>query len=99
MAEGVSGKKSYFSPYITGGGKAPPSQEKDLVIQLMANEGDYVSPKFLATTQENPTAPFPPITFNPQNYSHLKGLKFTEQYPREDLSTLICWWVYKYGIR
>ena len=84
VAEGVSGRKSYFSPYITGGGKVPPTRQKDVVIQLVSQDGSYVSPRFLATTQEQPTAPFPPVTFNPDDYPHLRGLKFTEKYPRDE---------------
>ena len=83
VAKEARGKKSYFSPYITGGERLAPKQEKDIVIQLLSSDGKYESPKFLATTSDNPTAPFPPITFDPSSYAHLKNVKFTEKYPRE----------------
>ena len=82
VTEGVQGKKSYFSPYITGGERIPPKQEKDVLFQLVSLDGKYESPRFLATTSESPTAPFPPVTFNPADYKHLKGVQFTETLPQ-----------------
>ena len=88
VAEGVQGKKSYFSPYITGGERIPPKQEKVILFQLVSLDGKYETPRFMATTSESPTTPFPPITFNPADYEHLKGVQFTEKYPREEFVSI-----------
>ena len=83
-ASGASGRDSFFTPYVTGAERLAPRKERDVVFQLVALDDSYVSPKFIATTAESPTVAFPPVTVDPTHYRHLKGITFTEEYPRKE---------------
>ena len=82
VAEGAAGKDSYFAPFVTGAERLQPTKEKDVVFSLVSLDGRFESPKFFATTTKDPTAPFPPVTVDPKVYPYLKGVEFTEDYPR-----------------
>ena len=46
---------------------------------------DYVTPKMIATTSKVITKDLRAVDVSTEEYPHLKGIKFTEQYPRREV--------------
>ena len=86
MAEklGLNGEKVTLKMAVAGGGETSATRESKVNFKLRSLDGSFTTTELEATTVKTPTTPFQPVSVNTQDYNHLKGIKFTENYPRSD---------------
>ena len=82
---GLVGKDTTLQMTVAGGGVTSESKEKEVMIQLQSMDGTYTSPKIVATTSKIITRDLRAVDVATDKYSHLKGVKFTEAYPRKEV--------------
>ena len=78
----LQGKTISFSMAVAGGGITEESLEKEVTFQLMSLDKKYVTQKMCATTSKQITRDLRPVEVDTSKYEHLKGIQFTEDYPR-----------------
>ncbi len=80
---GLNGPKHHLQLQAVGGQKVPDSYERKVTFRLESVRGDYISSEIKAVTKETLTDRIRAVTVNPAEFSHLKDLEFTEEYPRK----------------
>ena len=79
---GLNGKSVTLQMNVAGGSETAPTKEKEVEFRLEAIDGKYTSPLITATTTKTISKDLREIPLNTENFPHLKGLEFTEKFPR-----------------
>ena len=82
---GLMGRHVTLQMSVAGGGVTQPTQEKEVSFQLQSMDGKYITPKLVATTTKTITKELRAINVATEDYKHLKHIKFTEDYPRQEV--------------
>ena len=81
---GLDGPSSNLSLQVAGGMTLKETKEKEVSFKLEHLNGSFVSRTIHAITKEKIVEDFSPIIIDPNQYEHLKKLRFTEGYPRKE---------------
>lgn len=79
---GLNGKSVTLQMNVAGGSETAPSKEKEVEFKLEAVNGKYTSPVISATTIKNISKDLREIPLVMDKFPHLRGLEFTEKFPR-----------------
>ena len=79
---GLQGPSTPLQLSVAGGQSLPRTIEKKVKFQLQSLDGSYISPKLDGLTTAQITRDLRRVDVNTANYEHLKGIDFTENYPR-----------------
>ena len=75
----ANGEPTDLTMQLAGGNVSKTTRESKVWLCLESLDGDYKIPIQVTTTKK--VGMMPPINFNPKDFSHLSGLKFTEKFP------------------
>jgi hypothetical protein len=81
---GLQGPATSLNISVAGGSALPPTMEKRVKLKLQSIDGSYMSPKLEGITAEKITRDLRPVEINTNDFEHLKGIDFTETYPRAE---------------
>lgn len=79
---GLNGKSVTLQMNVAGGSETAPSKEKEVEFKLEAVNGKYTSPVISATTIKAISKDLREIPLVMDKFPHLRGLEFTEKFPR-----------------
>ena len=79
---GLQGPTTPLQISVAGGASLPQTMEKRVKFQLQALDGGYTSARMEGVTTKQITKDLRRIEVDPANFEHLKGIDFTETYPR-----------------
>ena len=79
---GLNGKSVTLQMNVAGGSETAPTKEKEVEFRLEAIDGKYTSPVIAATTTKIISKELREIPLLMEKFQHLKGLEFTEKFPR-----------------
>ena len=80
---GLNGKNVPFQMAVAGGGLTETTTEKEVQFQLQSLNGSFMTQKMSAITSKIITRDLRPVDINTEKYNHLKGITFTEEFPRK----------------
>ena len=81
---GLQGPTTPLQISVAGGASLPQTMEKRVKFQLQALDGGYTSARMEGVTTKQITKDLRRIEVDPANFEHLKGIDFTETYPRSE---------------
>ena len=81
---GLHGKSVSLKMTVAGGMETKPTQESRVKFKLASLNGDYISPEFEATTIKKVTSELREVPISTKQFSHLKDVTFTEEFPRQE---------------
>lgn len=80
---GLNGKETSLSLDVAGGGTTPETKEKEVNFRLESTDGKYVTPPIKATTTKTISTNLREIPITVDKFPHLRGIRFTEDFPRK----------------
>jgi len=87
---GLDGPSCTVTLELAGGKSTRHPQEKRVSFAVASIDGSYTSPVVTGTTIGKICAPTAAVNFDPGSFPHLKGLPFTESYPRSRQIDIDC---------
>jgi len=85
-ALGLKGEASSLTMSVAGGSTLKTTREQTVEFQLISLDRSFTSTVITATTTKSIVRALRPVEINPEEFTHLKHVKFTESYPREEAS-------------
>ena len=79
---GLNGKDTTLSLNVAGGGTTSETKEKEVSFCLESADGRYKTPTITATTTKTISTELREIPISTDKFPHLRGIKFTEDFPR-----------------
>jgi hypothetical protein len=80
---GLRGKKTKLQLALAGDNLSEITQEEEIIFYLQSLDEKFKSRKLVGTTSKEVSSAVRAITFNPDQFDHLKGIEFTERYPNK----------------
>lgn len=81
---GLQGPTTPLLMSVAGGSALPPTLEKKVKFQLQSMDGSYISPKMEGVTSPKIVRDLRSVNIDVADFEHLKGIDFTESYPRSE---------------
>ena len=81
---GLQGPSTPLQLSVAGGGNLPQTMEKKVKFQLQSVDGTYTSKKMEGLTTKKITRDLRKVDVDTTQFDHLKGINFTETYPRPE---------------
>jgi hypothetical protein len=81
---GLQGPSTPLQLSVAGGGNLPQTMEKKVKFQLQSVDGTYTSKKMGGLTTRKITRDVRKVDVDTTQFDHLKGINFTETYPRPE---------------
>ena len=81
---GLQGPTTPLLMSVAGGSALPQSLEKKVKFQLQSIDGSYISPKMEGITSPKIVRDLRPVGIDVADFEHLKGIEFTEPFPRQE---------------